>query len=107
MTLTNKEKFNKKHGFPLDKSHSVATIASKGGISLSAANKIIAKGVAARKSNPQSVRRASDGKKVGGKSLAGKMSGRQWGIARLYSAVMGGPAAKVDKNELKMGKKKK
>jgi len=34
-------------------------------------------------------------------------SATQWGIARLYSAVMGGKAAKVDKNELKRGKKAK
>ena len=44
------------------------------------------------KSNPKSVRPNVN-------------SARQWGIARLYSAVMGGKAAKVDAKEL--GKKKK
>ena len=34
--------------------------------------------------------RSLDGKKRGGKSLKGKMSGEQWGMARVYSFVMGG-----------------
>ena len=101
---TNKEKFNKKYGFPKDKSHSLPAIAKLTGISLSNIRKIYQKGLGAHKSNPQSVRRASDGKKVGGKSLKGKMSAAQWAQARLYSAVMGGPAAKVDKDLLKKKK---
>jgi hypothetical protein len=101
MVETNKQKFNKKYGFEKNASHSIREIASKAGISYRNALKIVEKGRGAHKSNPQSVRRASDGKKVGGASLKGKMSATQWGIARLYSAVMGGPAAKVDKDLLK------
>ena len=101
MVVTNKDKFNKKYGFPKGTSHSIKEIASKAGIKYSNALKIVEKGRGAHRYNPQSVRRASDGKKVGGKSLKGKMSATQWGIARLYSAVMGGPAAKVDKDLLK------
>ncbi len=101
MVLTNKQKFNKKYGFEKDASHSIKEIASKAGISYRNALKIVEKGRGAHRSNPQSVRRASDGKKVGGTSLKGKMSAQQWGVARLYSAVMGGPAAKVDKDLLK------
>ena len=33
-------------------------------------------------------------------------SKEQWAYARVYSSVMGGKASKVDKNELKEGKKK-
>ena len=62
------------------------------GISTYQANKIVEKGMGAYKSNPKSVR-------------PNVKSARQWGIARLYSAVMGGKAAKVDAKEL--GKKKK
>tara|TARA_E500000305_G_C4020695_1_gene238536 strand:- start:1901 stop:2209 length:309 start_codon:yes stop_codon:yes gene_type:complete len=98
---TNKERFNKKYGFKPDKGHSLPTIARLTGISLSNIKKIYQKGLGAHKSNPQSVRRKSDGKKVGGKSLKGKMSAAQWAQARVYSAVMGGPAAKVDKDLLK------
>ncbi len=92
MTLTYKQKFNKKHGFSKDTGHSVAEIARLSKISVSAANQIIKKGEGAFKSNPQSVRPQVK-------------SARQWGIARLYSAVMGGKAAQVDKNELSKGKK--
>ena len=35
------------------------------------------------------------------------MSGPQWAMARVYSAVTGGKAAKVDKNELAEGRGKK
>jgi hypothetical protein len=34
-------------------------------------------------------------------------SKEQWAMARVYSAVMGGKAAKVDKHELAEGKGKK
>jgi len=92
MAKTYKEKFNKKHGQPLQTSNSVAKIARLSGISTGQANKIVKKGMGAYNTNPQSVRPQVK-------------SARQWGIARLYSAVMGGKAAKVDAKEL--GKKKK
>lgn len=101
MVLTNKQKFNKKYGFEKDASHSIKEIAKLAGIKYRNALKIVEKGRGAHRSNPESVRRASDGKKIGGKSLKGKMTATQWGIARLYSAVMGGPAAKTDKDLLK------
>lgn len=92
MAKTYREKFNKKHGQPLQTSNSVAKIARLSGISTAQANKIVKKGMGAYRSNPSSVRPQVK-------------SARQWGVARLYSAVMGGKAAKVDAKEL--GKKKK
>jgi len=92
MAKTYKEKFNKKHGQPLQTSNSVAKIARLSGISTAKANQIVKKGMGTYRTNPQSVRPQVK-------------SARQWGIARLYSAVMGGKAAKVDAKEL--GKKKK
>ena len=58
------------------------------------------RGVGAGKSNPESVRQASTGKKVGGKSLRGKMSAEQWGQSRVYSFVMKRPGTwgKADKD---------
>ncbi len=88
MTLTYKEKFNKKHGFKKDKSNSIKKIAELSNIKYNNALKIVKKGEGAYFTNPQSVR----------KSVS---SARQWGIARLYSAVMGGKAAKIDKDLLK------
>ena len=37
------------------------------------------------------MRSAKTGKKVGGKSLRGKMSGQQWGFGRTYGFLVGNP----------------
>jgi len=88
-----KEKFNKKYKQPKDTSNSLAKIAKLTGIKRSALQKIYNKGVGAFKTNPSSVRPQVKSK-------------QQWAIARVYSSVMGGPAAKVDAKELKEGRKK-
>jgi len=87
MTLTYKQKFNKKYGFKKDEPHSVAEISRLTGYKIAGLRKIVDKGRGAFKSNPQSVRPQVK-------------SATQWGIARLYSAVMGGKAAKIDKDLL-------
>lgn len=92
--MSHKEKFNKKHGQPLGTSNSIAKVARLSGISKKAAQDIYNKGIGAYKTNPSSVRPQVKSKE-------------QWAMARLYSAVTGGKAAKVDKNELKEGKKAK
>ena len=88
MVETYKNKFNKKHGFKKDTSHSIKEISTLSDIKYNNALKIIKKGEGAFYSNPGSVRKVVS-------------SARQWGIARLYSAVMGGKAAKIDKDLLK------
>lgn len=85
---TYKQKFNIKHGFKKNQSHNVEEIARLSGISLSNAKKIIDKGKGAFYSNPRSVR-------------PGIRSATHWSYGRLYSAVMGGKAAKIDKDLLK------
>jgi len=86
--LTYKQKFNRKYGFNKNESHSIKEIASLSKISYRNALKIVKKGEGAYFSNPSSVRKQVT-------------SARQWGIARLYSAIMGGKAAKIDKDLLK------
>lgn len=100
MVLTNKQKFNKKYKFKTNESHSIDEIAKITKIKKSILQEVFNRGVGARKTNPQSVRRASDGKKIGGKSLKGKMTGEQWGYARIYSFVMKQPGTwgKADKD---------
>ena len=88
MALTNKQKFNKKHGQPINESNSITKIAKLSGITYRAAKQIFEKGEGAYYSNPASVRKSVK-------------SPQQWAYARLYSAVMGGKAAKVDAKELK------
>jgi hypothetical protein len=83
MVLTYKNKFNAKYGFAKDASHSIAEIARLTGYKKSGLDIIYNKGVGAFRTNPQSVRPTVK-------------SPEQWGMARLYSAVMGGKAARVD-----------
>ncbi len=86
--VTYKEKFNKKYNQPKDKSNSLEEISKLTGYKLAGLKKIVKKGEGAYKSNPQSVRPQVK-------------SATQWGIARVYSAVMGGKAKKIDKDLLK------
>ena len=87
MVETYKQKFNKRYGFPKDTPHSVAEISKLTGYKISGLKTIIEKGKGAYFSNPQSVRPSVK-------------SPDQWGKARLYSAVMGGAAKKIDKSHL-------
>ena len=87
MVETYKNKFNKRYGFPKDASHSVAEIAKLTGYKKSGLETIIDKGIGAYYSNPQSVRPSVT-------------SPQEWAKARLYSAVTGGKAARVDAKHL-------
>ena len=87
MVVTYKNKFNKKYGFPKDESHSVAEISKITGYKKSGLETIVQKGRGAFFSNPGSVRPNVTGPD-------------QWGMARLYSAISGGAAARIDKNQL-------
>ena len=89
---TYKEKFNKKYGFKKDAPHSLAEISRLTGYKLSGLRTIKRKGEGAFKSNPSSVRPHIKALGKGGASA--------WGISRVYSAVMGGKAAKVDAKHL-------
>ena len=88
MPVTWKQKFNKKYKFPKDKSHSLADIARITGYKKSGLQTIYNKGVGAYKTNPGSVRPSVKSKE-------------QWAYARVYSAVMGGKARKMDGIHLK------
>jgi len=93
MTLTYKQRFNRKYGQPKDQSNSLSDIAKLTGIKRSALQKIYNKGIGAYKTNPASVRPQVKSKE-------------QWAVARVYSAVMGGKAARVDAKELAEGRRK-
>ena len=85
-----KQKFNKKYGFDKDKSHSISQISKITGYKLSGLKTIFRKGKGAYFTNPKSVRPIV--KRKGGAN--------RWAYARIYSAVMGGKAKKVDKKHL-------
>jgi len=87
MVQTYKNKFNAKYKFDKDKSHSISEIAKLTGYKKNHLDIIFEKGKGAYFSNPKSVRPHIK-------------SPEEWGMARLYSAVMGGKAAKIDKSHL-------
>jgi hypothetical protein len=84
---TYKQRFNKKYGFESDEPHSLTDISKITGYKKTGLETIFDKGVGAFKTNPQSVRK-------------GIRSPEQWAQARVYSAVMGGPTAKIDAKHL-------
>ena len=88
MVQTYKDKFNAKYGFPKSKSHSVADISKLTGYQQSGLETILDKGRGAFYTNPESVR-------------SHVKDPTHWGMARIYSAVMGGKAARIDKAHLK------
>lgn len=90
MVDTYKDKFNRKYGFKKNTSHSVADISRITGYKKSGLDTIVDKGEGAFNTNPQSVRPHIK-------------SPTEWGMARLYSAVMGGKAKRLDKSHLIKG----
>ena len=90
-SITYKNKYNKKYGYSKNESHNLKEISKDTGVSYKGLQQIYNKGIGAFKTNPESVR-------------PNVKSKEQWAKARVYSAVMGGKAAKIDANELKMQK---
>ena len=89
MVLTYKQQFNKKHGFKLNESHSLAEIAKLSGYKLAGIKTVYEKGVGAFYSNPESVRKSVK-------------SPEQWAYARVYASVNpDSKAFKIDKVHLK------
>jgi DNA polymerase III sliding clamp (beta) subunit (PCNA family)/ribosomal protein S18 acetylase RimI-like enzyme len=84
-----KDKYNVKFKYPKGTSHDLEEISKDTGVSIKGLQQIYNKGIGAYKTNPESVR-------------PNVKSKEQWAMARVYSAVIGGKASKVDSNELKM-----
>lgn len=87
MPTTYRQKFNAKYGFERDASHSLSEISRLTGYKLAGLKIIQEKGEGAFFSNPSSVRPQVK-------------SATQWAFGRIYSAVMGGKAEKIDKAHL-------
>jgi len=92
---TYKEKFNKKYGFPKDKSHSLSNISKITGYKLSGLRTIYNKGIGAYKTNRGSVR-------------PNVKSKEQWAQARVYASINpSSKAYKIDKIHLTKKKNKR
>lgn len=89
---TNKEKFNKFFGFPLDQSHSIKELADTSGIPLRILKQVEKRGAGAYETNPESVRLKKSFKKDPTvKDMSKKLSQEMWAIARVYGFIMLNP----------------
>ena len=84
---TNKQDYNKRHGFKRDESHSKAEIAKISKLPKKKIETVYARGVAAHRTNPESVRVKGTFKKDPSAPISRKLSAPQWGMARVYSFV--------------------
>jgi hypothetical protein len=89
MVYTYKQKFNRKHGQPINQPNSIEDISKLSGYKKSGLKTIFEKGEAAFYNNPKSVR-------------PNVKNPQQWAYARLYAAVNpDSKAYKIDKIHLK------
>lgn len=84
---TNKQEFNKRHGFKRDESHSKAEIAKISKLPSKKIATVYDRGIGAYKTNPESVRVKGTFKKDPSVPLSKKLSKEQWAMARVYSFV--------------------
>lgn len=94
---TNREKFLKKHGLPMDTHLSLIEISKKAGMPLNALRKVFDRGIGAAKTNPESVR-LKPGTKYGpgfkknvDAPRSAKLSPEMWAYGRVYAFVMKTP----------------
>jgi len=89
MVLTNKQKFNLKHGLPKNKSHSIKSISNLSGYTEGSLRKVLSKGRGAFFSSPQSVRPHIK-------------SATEWGMGRIFASINPKTKShKIDKPNLK------
>jgi len=94
---TNREKFLRKHGLPMDTHLSLIEISKKAEMPLNALRKVYDRGIGAYKTNPESVR-LRPGTKYGPAykknvtaPASAKLSPEQWAYGRVYAFVMKTP----------------
>lgn len=102
---TNKQRFNKKYGQPLNQPNSKKDISKLTGIPMSILDQVYDRGLGAHKNNRASVRNVKGVKGGPGK----KMSAAAWAISRIYSFVMKqqGTWGRADKDLADKVRKKK
>ena len=85
MPKTHKEQWNIRHGFPKDKSHSIAAIARESKYPVASLREVYSRGVGAHATNPRSVRMKGTYQKNVNAPMSSKLSKEQWGYARIYA----------------------
>jgi len=84
---THKQQFNKRHGYNLNKSHSLNELSKLSKIPLKILKQVDLRGRGAWKTNINSVRTLGTFKKNQVLPRNKKLSAEQWGIARVYAFI--------------------
>jgi hypothetical protein len=85
--MTNKEEWNKRHGFPKDQSNSKQDISRVSKIPMKILDEVYDRGIGAYKTAYTSVREKGTYKKGTNAPPSKKLSKEQWAFARVYSFV--------------------
>lgn len=96
MAKTHKQKLNKRLGLPQNTTHTLSSLARRvPTVGVRTLEEVYARGVAAHKTNPESVRMQGSFKKDPSAPLSKKLSAEQWGHARVYAFLnkLTGPEA--------------
>ena len=83
--MTNKEEYNKRHGYTKAASHSKSDLSKISKVPIGRLQKVYDRGVGAHKTNPTSVRMKGTYTKNIKAPISNKLSKEQWGMARVYS----------------------
>ena len=97
---THRERYLKKMKLDKDRGYSIPELSKVSGVPKNILQQVFNRGVGARLTNPQSVRLIATGQKNNSKSLVGKMSAEQWGMARVYSFLNKGTTYKTTDADL-------
>jgi len=81
---THKAQYNKRHGFPADKSHSLSEYSKISKVPVSILKEVYKRGIGAYKTNPTSVR-MKDGRKNVKAPMSKKLGKEQWAYARVVA----------------------
>lgn len=93
---TNRERFLKKHGLPMDHSLTMREIAQLSDMPIQALRRVYQKGLGAYHTNPRSVRMKGTFKKNIDAPMSQKLSPQAWAYGRIYAFVMKTPKVFYD-----------
>ena len=87
MPPTHKQRWNRRHGFDSDKSHTLRALARYAGLPVSTLQTVYNRGIGAHRTNPASVRLRGSYRKHPSAPLSARLSPEQWAFARVYAFV--------------------
>lgn len=87
MARTHRSRWNVRHGFPPEASHSIGHVAKYAGLPIATLRKVYNRGIGAYTTNPTSVRLRGSYAKNATAPLSARLGPQQWAMARVYAFV--------------------